>query len=63
MPKLNPIEMIWGELREKGFRNEIFSTLEKIVDRLCEVVVLFANDTKRVALITYRQWLNVAFMF
>lgn len=62
-PELNPIEMIWDELREKGFRNEIFSTLEKDVDRLCEVVVDLANDTNRVASITHRQWLNMALMF
>jgi len=30
-PELNPIEQIWDELREKGFRNEIFPTLEHVV--------------------------------
>lgn len=62
-PELNPIEMIWDELREKGFRNEIFASLDKVVDRLCEVVVELANDTKRVASITHRQWLDEALMF
>jgi transposase len=62
-PELNPIEMIWDELREKGFRNEIFSSLEKVVDRLCDEVVELANDTKRVASITHRQWLYIALMF
>lgn len=55
--------MIWDELREKGFRNEVFSSLEKVMDRLCEVVVNLANDTKRVASITHRQWLEMALMF
>jgi len=30
-----PIEMIWDEVREKGFRNEIFKNLETVIDRLC----------------------------
>ena len=32
-PEMNPIELIWKELRKRGFRNEVFSTLEKVVDR------------------------------
>ena len=36
--ELNPIEMIWDEIREKGFRNEIFVSLEKVIDRLCDCV-------------------------
>jgi len=35
-PELNPIEMIWDEIREKGFRNEAFQTLSKVEDRLCD---------------------------
>ena len=27
-PEMNPIEQIWKELRARGFRNEVFSTLE-----------------------------------
>ena len=37
-PEMNPIEQIWKELRSKGFRNEVFATLEKVVDRLCETI-------------------------
>ncbi|MCR5844256.1 MAG: transposase, partial [Oscillospiraceae bacterium] len=35
-PEMNPIEQIWKELRKMGFRNELFATLSKVVDRLCE---------------------------
>jgi putative transposase len=37
-PEMNPIELIWKELRKRGFKNEIFATLEKVVDRLCETI-------------------------
>ncbi len=62
-PELNPIKMIWEELREKGFRNEILPSLEKVVDRLCQVVVTLASDLTRVASIPHRDWIDLAFMF
>ena len=31
-PELNPIEMLWDELRENFFRNELFPTLNDLVD-------------------------------
>ena len=37
-PEMNPIEQIWKEIRKRGFRNEIFATLEKVVDRLCDTI-------------------------
>jgi len=37
-PEMNPIEQIWREIRKIGFRNEIFQTLEKVIDRLCETI-------------------------
>jgi transposase len=62
-PELNPIEMIWDEVREKGFRNEIFGSLEAVIDRLCVTVKEFAEYTLRVSSITRRKWLNDALMF
>ena len=37
-PEMNPIEQIWKELRQIGFRNEVFATLDKVVDRLPRTV-------------------------
>ena len=34
-PEMNPIEQIWKEIRKRGFRNETFQTLDKVVSRLC----------------------------
>jgi transposase len=55
-PELNPIEMLWDEIREKGFRNEVFASLEKVVDRLCDCVRSLMCNAARVASITHRQW-------
>jgi len=54
-PEMNPIEQIWKQLRSMGFRNEIFKTLEHVVDRLCETICRLTNDTVRS--ITARQWI------
>lgn len=62
-PELNPIEMIWDEIREKGFRNEVFASLEKVVDRLCDCVRSLMRNASRIASITHRAWIIDALMF
>lgn len=54
-PELNPIEQIWKEIRKRGFKNEIFQTLEKVVDRLCDTICSLSNET--VKRITGREWI------
>jgi transposase len=56
-PELNPIEMIWDELREKFFRNEIFPTLNNVVDRLCEGLLFLQNHNEIVKSITGWHWI------
>ena len=54
-PEMNPIEQIWKELRKLGFRNEIFATLEKVVDRLCDTICRLSSILIRS--ITGREWI------
>ena len=54
-PEMNPIKQIWKEIRKRGFRNEIFTTLEKVVDRLCETICSLSNHV--IASITGRGWI------
>ena len=58
-PEMNPIEQIWKEIRKRGFRNEIFKTLDKVIDRLCEIICSLSNDT--VKSITGRKWILQCF--
>ena len=62
-PELNPIEQIWDEIREKGFRNEVYNSLKLVVDRLCATAVALMDNPARVASITRRDWLLNALMF
>ena len=58
-PEMNPIEQIWKEIRKRGFRNEIFSTLEKVVDRLCDTICSLTKTD--VTSITGREWILSCF--
>jgi transposase len=51
-PELNPIEMIWDEVREKGFKNELFKTLNAVQLRLCDTLLSLELDADRVKSIT-----------
>ena len=54
-PEMNPIEQIWKEIRLRGFRNEVFATLDKVVDRLCDTIRSLSNED--VQSITGRDWI------
>ena len=41
---MNPIEQIWKEIRMRGFRNEVFKSLDKVMDRLCDTIVSLTSD-------------------
>ena len=58
-PEMNPIEQIWKELRKLGFRNEIFASLGKVFDRLCDTICQLSPDVIRS--ITGRDWIITIF--
>ena len=55
-PEMNPIEQIWSWLRRHGFRNEVFTTLEDVVERLCSTIRSLSAAT--VKSITHRDWIS-----
>jgi len=59
-PEMNPAEPIWKELRKRGFKNEIFHSLENVVVRLCDTLKTLTKDT--VKSITERDWINKMFL-
>lgn len=58
-PEMNPIEQIWKEIRKVGFKNEVFHSLQKVVDRLCVTIRNLSPDT--IMSITSRNWLTEIF--
>ena len=53
-PEMNPIEQIWKEIRKRGFKNQIFGTLDKVVQRLCDTCNSLTNEC--IKSITGRNW-------
>ncbi len=58
-PEMSPIEQIWKEIRKRGFRNEVFQTLQDVIDRLCEVIRALSHNA--VHSITGRDWIIQCF--
>lgn len=58
-PEMNPIEQIWKEIRKIGFKNEIFATLEQVVNRLCISICSLTSDV--IQSITARAWILSCF--
>ena len=58
-PEMNPIEQIWKELRKRGFRNEIFVSLDKVVLRLCDTICSLTSYD--IFSITARSWVLSCF--
>ena len=44
-PEMNPIEQIWKEIRKCGFRNEVFSSLKKVINLLCDTICSLTTST------------------
>jgi transposase-like protein len=56
-PELNPMEHVWEEMREKGFPNLVFNSLEAVEDRLVEAALDLENHRHKVASITGFDWI------
>lgn len=56
-PELNPTEQIWDEVREKGFKNEVFNSLSLVENRLCDTLADLESDPCRVQSITGWEWI------
>lgn len=54
-PEMNPIEQIWKEIRKRGFRNEIFLSMDKVIDRLCDTICNLPSEVMKS--ITARNWI------
>jgi transposase len=45
-PELNPVELLWREIRKKHFHNKIFNTLDQVEDTLSVALAAYHNNTQ-----------------
>ena len=58
-PELNPVEHIWEELREKYVQNRLFSSLDGVIEVLCQGLTDLADDPQHLHSLTSFPHLNV----
>ena len=51
-PELNPVELIWRELRVKYFNNKTFNSMNDVEDHLQFALKDFAKDKKSIKQLT-----------
>ena len=51
-PRVNPVEHIWDELREKYFGNRAFPSLDALIEVLCQGLNELSNDSVRLRSLT-----------
>lgn len=58
-PEMNPIEQVWAEIRKRGFKNKMFTTLNDVIDKLQEVIRELRWDILKS--IIHRKWISAIF--
>ncbi len=56
-PELNPVEHIWEHIRENGFRNKAFNSIEAVEDQLMQSLQSLERDAASVASMTGFPWI------
>jgi transposase len=56
-PKLNPVEHLWDELREKAFHNRVFDSIDALEDHLEVNLRALENNHDRVRSIVAWPWI------
>ena len=56
-PELNPVEHIWDSVREDGFSNAVFNSIEAVEDQLAKSLTALERDPAKVASMTGFPWL------
>ena len=59
-PEVNPVEHLWEELREKYLHNRLFSSLDALVEVLCQGLNELTDDIERLSSMMSFPHLNVS---
>jgi len=56
-PELNPVEHIWDHIREDGFKNKAFNSIEAVEDQLTQSLEALEKNPALVASMTRFPWI------
>ena len=57
-PELNPVEQIWGWLRDRHTRGRLYTERDRLVAALCGALNELTDDPARVRSLTNQAWLH-----
>ena len=57
-PQLNPVEHIWESVKENGFRNEVFNSLDAVEEQLMKCLASLEKDPATVGSMTGFPWIT-----
>ena len=57
-PELNPVEIIWRQIRQKYFNNRFFNTIDDVMDTLEKALLEIYLDTNSTKKLTCFEWLK-----
>jgi len=58
-PELNPVELIWREVRKLYFNNQLFENLDAVEDRLVNGLKEFSKNKKSIKRLTNFSWIKL----
>ncbi len=56
-PELNPVELVWDELREKEFANKVFDSLDSAIAQLALGMWRMENSPAALQSLTGWKWI------
>jgi transposase len=56
-PELNPVEHVWEHIRENGFRDKAFDSIDAVEDQLMQSLQALENSPASVASMTGFPWI------
>ena len=56
-PELNPQENVWAPIKENGFYNKVFDSLDAVEDPLLSVLRQFEQQAQRLKKLTHWDWI------
>lgn len=57
-PQLNPVENLWGEIREKWFANCVFRDMKAVTNHMITALNDFESDQNRIARLSQFPWIK-----
>jgi transposase len=55
-PEMNPVELVWREIRKRGFKNKLFKTIEAVIAKFHEIANALSKET--IKSITFWGWIE-----